>query len=261
MTCRTDATAGRRSVGACPTAGRVGMRCLIIAESAIFTIFVVAYVYYLGKNADRPAAAATCSSLPIFISLSPAGRAASPSVAVRALRRGSVRRLHGCWWLRRSSSARSFSTAPALEWHRLIVREGPHHPDEPLRDDVLLAGRPARLPRDRRHRAAADRRWSWRLRRVRCTASTRSRTARPRHSTGTSSTPSGWSCSRSSTSSGAEGDGDEDRPLEEVLARAAEERRPAAPRRPGPSSLAFGATLLTAGLVTHVSISVVGALR
>ena len=30
--------------------GRVGMAGLIIAESAIFTIFVVAYLFYLGKS-------------------------------------------------------------------------------------------------------------------------------------------------------------------------------------------------------------------
>ena len=30
--------------------GVVGMTCLIIAESAIFTIFVVAYLFYLGKS-------------------------------------------------------------------------------------------------------------------------------------------------------------------------------------------------------------------
>ncbi len=34
--------------------GRVGMACLIIAESAIFTIFVVAYIFYLGKSLNGP---------------------------------------------------------------------------------------------------------------------------------------------------------------------------------------------------------------
>jgi cytochrome c oxidase subunit 3 len=37
-----------------PDRGVVGMWCLIIAESAIFTIFVVAYIYYLGKNLFGP---------------------------------------------------------------------------------------------------------------------------------------------------------------------------------------------------------------
>ena len=37
-----------------PSKGRVGMLCFIIAEAAIFTIFVVAYVYYTGKTPIGP---------------------------------------------------------------------------------------------------------------------------------------------------------------------------------------------------------------
>ena len=37
-----------------PSRGTVGMICLIIAESAIFIIFVVAYVFYLGKSLTGP---------------------------------------------------------------------------------------------------------------------------------------------------------------------------------------------------------------
>src|SRR4249920_1030003 len=34
--------------------GRVGMWCLIAAESAIFSIFVVAYLFYAGKSLGGP---------------------------------------------------------------------------------------------------------------------------------------------------------------------------------------------------------------
>ena len=37
-----------------PYRGKVGMACLIIAESAIFSIFVVAYLFYLGKSVSGP---------------------------------------------------------------------------------------------------------------------------------------------------------------------------------------------------------------
>ena len=37
-----------------PSRGIVGIVCLIIAESAIFIIFVVAYVYYIGKSLSGP---------------------------------------------------------------------------------------------------------------------------------------------------------------------------------------------------------------
>ncbi len=37
-----------------PARGPVAMYCLIAAEAAIFTIFVVAYIFYLGKSATGP---------------------------------------------------------------------------------------------------------------------------------------------------------------------------------------------------------------
>jgi cytochrome c oxidase subunit 3/cytochrome o ubiquinol oxidase subunit 3 len=37
-----------------PSRGIVGMACLILAEAAIFLIFVVAYVYYIGKSISGP---------------------------------------------------------------------------------------------------------------------------------------------------------------------------------------------------------------
>ena len=42
--------------GRLPYRGTVGMACLIIAEAAIFTIFVVAYLYYVGKSLSGPRA-------------------------------------------------------------------------------------------------------------------------------------------------------------------------------------------------------------
>src|ERR1700747_1738955 len=37
-----------------PYRGKVGMACLIIAESAIFTILVVADLFYVGKSCSGP---------------------------------------------------------------------------------------------------------------------------------------------------------------------------------------------------------------
>ena len=33
-----------------PSRGRVGMFCLIATEAALFSIFVVAYLFYIGKS-------------------------------------------------------------------------------------------------------------------------------------------------------------------------------------------------------------------
>src|SRR5271154_6175018 len=37
-----------------PSKRRVGMSALIVGESAIFTIFVVAYIFYMGKSLTGP---------------------------------------------------------------------------------------------------------------------------------------------------------------------------------------------------------------
>src|SRR5260370_27473253 len=51
-----------------PSRGIVGMACLIVAESAIFIIFIVAYLYYIGKSITGPTPREVLS-LPIFTSI------------------------------------------------------------------------------------------------------------------------------------------------------------------------------------------------
>src|ERR1700730_15994261 len=48
-----------------PYRGTVGMVCLILAEATIFIIFVVAYVFYIGKSLSGPTPAQVLE-LPIF---------------------------------------------------------------------------------------------------------------------------------------------------------------------------------------------------
>ena len=45
-----------------PARGPVGMYCLIAAETAIFTIFVVAYIFYIGKSIQDPSRATSFMS-------------------------------------------------------------------------------------------------------------------------------------------------------------------------------------------------------
>ena len=79
-----------------PDRGVVGMWCLIIAESAIFTIFVVAYIYYLGKNLSGPEPRDVLE-LPLFISLCLWASSGTSEMAVRALRRGEERTFTLLW--------------------------------------------------------------------------------------------------------------------------------------------------------------------
>ena len=73
-----------------PSRGIVGMACLIVAESAIFTIFVVAYLYYLGKDLtgptprqvfDLPIFTSICLLSAVSLSTSPSPRCIMPSAA------------------------------------------------------------------------------------------------------------------------------------------------------------------------------------
>ena len=105
-----------------PDRGVVGMWCLIIAESAIFTIFVVAYVYYLGKNLSGPEPR-DILELPIFISLCLWASSFTVELAVRALRRGAERAFTG-FWLATLVLALVFMGGTGVEWHHLIYGKG-----------------------------------------------------------------------------------------------------------------------------------------
>ena len=52
-----------------PSKGKVGMLTLIAAESSIFVIFVIAYLFYLGKSLGGPSTAILRP--PIFFSICP----------------------------------------------------------------------------------------------------------------------------------------------------------------------------------------------
>jgi cytochrome c oxidase subunit 3/cytochrome o ubiquinol oxidase subunit 3 len=73
-----------------PSRGVVGMACLIIAESAIFTIFVVAYLYYLGKDLVGPTPRQVLD-LPIFTSICLISSSLTVHLAVSALHRAKRR--------------------------------------------------------------------------------------------------------------------------------------------------------------------------
>ena len=51
-----------------PDRGRVGIVGLIVAETAVFTIFVVAYLYYIGKSLSGPTPAEVLD-LPVLVSI------------------------------------------------------------------------------------------------------------------------------------------------------------------------------------------------
>jgi cytochrome c oxidase subunit 3/cytochrome o ubiquinol oxidase subunit 3 len=104
------------------SAGRVGMVGLIVAEASLFAVFVVAYLYDLGKSLSGPAPRDVLS-VPVVGTVCLLSSSVTVTFAVRALRGGAVSRC-GAWLLATVLLAVAFLTDTAIEWARLIMREG-----------------------------------------------------------------------------------------------------------------------------------------
>jgi cytochrome c oxidase subunit 3 len=102
--------------------GRVGMWCLIAAESAIFCIFVVAYLYYAGKSLNGPTPREVLH-VPVFNSICLFASSFTIVMAERAIARGKSK-LFGTWWLFTIALGTVFILGTAREWYHLIYNEG-----------------------------------------------------------------------------------------------------------------------------------------
>ncbi len=113
--------AGDEAAWSLPSPGRVGMICLIFAESAIFVIFIVAYAFYLGKSPSGPTPSVL--SPPILLSVCLLSSSATMELAVRSLKRGAQSVFAACWLLTIALGS-TFLIGTAYEWQHLIVDEG-----------------------------------------------------------------------------------------------------------------------------------------
>jgi cytochrome c oxidase subunit 3/cytochrome o ubiquinol oxidase subunit 3 len=102
--------------------GPVGMYVLIVAESAIFTIFVVAYLFYIGKNLTGPTPSEVLR-VPIFYTVCLLSSSLTIHLATRALRSGSIKVFNILWFVTLALGA-AFLYGTAEEWHHLIYDEG-----------------------------------------------------------------------------------------------------------------------------------------
>jgi cytochrome c oxidase subunit III len=102
--------------------GRVGMWCLIAAESAIFIIFVVAYLYSVGKSLIGPTPREVLD-VPYFISICLFSSSFTIVMAERAIARGRVK-LFGIWLLLTIVLGAVFILGTAREWYGMIYRDG-----------------------------------------------------------------------------------------------------------------------------------------
>jgi len=102
--------------------GRAGVIGLIIAESSLFAVFVVAYLFYIGKSLTGPYPRDVLE-LPLFNTVCLLSSSVTVAFAIRALRRGDARRAGG-WFLVTLGLGMVFLIGTAWEWHRLIVQHG-----------------------------------------------------------------------------------------------------------------------------------------
>lgn len=105
-----------------PDRGVVGMASFIIAESAIFTIFVVAYLFYLGKSLTGPTPRDVLE-VPVFYTICLLSSSVTIHVAGRRLERNESRAFL-VFWLITIALGALFMFGTAQEWRRLIYEHG-----------------------------------------------------------------------------------------------------------------------------------------
>jgi cytochrome c oxidase subunit 3/cytochrome o ubiquinol oxidase subunit 3 len=94
------------------------MFSLIAAESAVFVIFVVAYLFYVGKSVSGPTPAAVLHA-PVFFSVCLLSSSWTIHRAVVALRRGQTGSF-ALWWFATIVLGALFLGGTAREWQHLM---------------------------------------------------------------------------------------------------------------------------------------------
>jgi cytochrome c oxidase subunit III len=115
-------TAGASSSWKLPYRGTIGMLCLIVAEAAIFIIFVVAYLFYIGKSLSGPTPAHVLET-PIFGTICLLSSSFTVHMAVLALKK-SNRSATTMWLAATVLLGGIFMVTTAQEWHHLIYEKG-----------------------------------------------------------------------------------------------------------------------------------------
>jgi len=101
-----------------PDRGRVGVLCLIATEFAIFSIFVVAYVFYMGKSLTGPTPSQVLE-LPIWATICLLSSSITVAIAERALKANRVRSFQ-IWTGATILLGLEFLRNTAVEWRHLI---------------------------------------------------------------------------------------------------------------------------------------------
>lgn len=105
-----------------PSSRRVAVVCLILTETGLFSIFVAAYLFYLGKSLTGPTPREVLE-VPILSTICLLSSSVTIVLAESAFRKAQ----HGLFrllWLLTVGLAATFLIMTAVEWRRLIYEKG-----------------------------------------------------------------------------------------------------------------------------------------
>ena len=102
-----------------PDRGRVGVICLIITEFAVFTIFVVAYLFYIGKSLTPPYPTKEVLEIPYISTFCLLFSSVTVTLAEHALKRGHAGPFK-MWLALTIGLGGFFLGATGVEWNKLI---------------------------------------------------------------------------------------------------------------------------------------------
>jgi cytochrome c oxidase subunit 3/cytochrome o ubiquinol oxidase subunit 3 len=98
------------------------MSALIVGESALFTIFVVAYVFYIGKSLSGPTPAQVLE-VPVLTTICLLSSSLTIWRAEKAIEDSRIRKFT-LWLGATIALALAFLAGTALEWRKLIFQDG-----------------------------------------------------------------------------------------------------------------------------------------
>ena len=126
-----------------------------MAETAIFAIFVVAYIYYIGKSISGPQPRQVLE-LPIFNTVCLLSSSFTIWLAERGLKKSAMGAF-SVWWALTVVLGAIFLGGTGAGMEEVDLSRWADHQHQSLRHHVLLAGRLACEPRDHRADHAFDR--------------------------------------------------------------------------------------------------------
>jgi cytochrome c oxidase subunit 3/cytochrome o ubiquinol oxidase subunit 3 len=105
-----------------PSSRKVAIVCLFLTETALFSIFVAAYLFYIGKSLTGPTPREVLA-LPVLSTIFLLSSSVTIVLAERAFNRDRVG-LFKLFWFATIVLAGLFLTMTAVEWRKLIYHDG-----------------------------------------------------------------------------------------------------------------------------------------